>query len=217
MKILNLYSGLGGNRYLWGDDHEITSVENNKLVASIYKKRFPQDKLIIGDAHHYLEQNYQHFDFIWSSPPCQTHSRTNTGALQYHGNVRYLDWKLWQEIIFLQFHANVPYVVENVVPYYKPFIYPAYKHSRHYFWAENTSCVRFYDLPETGGDIVHQTGRQICKWLGMPYDGDFSLETHNKVQAYRNCVHPLIGKSFLDAVTGQFDIKLVSQTQFAFT
>lgn len=25
MKILNLYAGIGGNRKLWGDDHEITA------------------------------------------------------------------------------------------------------------------------------------------------------------------------------------------------
>jgi len=25
MKILNLYAGIGGNRKLWGNDHEITS------------------------------------------------------------------------------------------------------------------------------------------------------------------------------------------------
>lgn len=28
MKILNLYAGIGGNRKLWGDDHEVTVVEN---------------------------------------------------------------------------------------------------------------------------------------------------------------------------------------------
>ena len=28
MKILNLYSGIGGNRKLWGDEHEVTAVEN---------------------------------------------------------------------------------------------------------------------------------------------------------------------------------------------
>ena len=36
MKILNLYAGIGGNRKLWGNEHEITAVEldediNNRL------------------------------------------------------------------------------------------------------------------------------------------------------------------------------------------
>jgi DNA (cytosine-5)-methyltransferase 1 len=32
MRILNLYAGIGGNRKLWGDDHEITAVELNLLI-----------------------------------------------------------------------------------------------------------------------------------------------------------------------------------------
>ena len=35
MKILNLYAGIGGNRRLWGDEHEITAVEHNKDIAKI--------------------------------------------------------------------------------------------------------------------------------------------------------------------------------------
>lgn len=27
MKILNLYAGIGGNRKLWGSEHQITAVE----------------------------------------------------------------------------------------------------------------------------------------------------------------------------------------------
>ena len=33
MKILNLYAGIGGNRKLWGDDHDITAVEYDKDIA----------------------------------------------------------------------------------------------------------------------------------------------------------------------------------------
>lgn len=39
MKILNLYAGVGGNRRLWGDKHEITAVEWNKSVADCYTSR----------------------------------------------------------------------------------------------------------------------------------------------------------------------------------
>ena len=75
MKILNLYAGIGGNRALWGDEHEITAVELNPSVAEAYKKLYPGDKIIIGDAHKYLLEHFEEFDFIWSSPPCPTHSR----------------------------------------------------------------------------------------------------------------------------------------------
>jgi DNA (cytosine-5)-methyltransferase 1 len=74
MKILNLYSGIGGNRKLW-QNVEVTAVEFNEEIAAIYQEYFPDDKMIIGDAHEYLLKHYKEFDFIWSSPPCQTHSR----------------------------------------------------------------------------------------------------------------------------------------------
>ena len=54
MKILNLYAGIGGNRKLWGNEHEITAVELDKDIAAIYKDFFPTDKVIVADAHPYL-------------------------------------------------------------------------------------------------------------------------------------------------------------------
>ena len=85
IKILNLYACLGGNRYKWdevADNLEITAVEWDEELAKLYQERFPNDKVIVADAHKYLLDNYKEFDFIWSSPPCPTHSRmrkTNTG------------------------------------------------------------------------------------------------------------------------------------------
>ena len=75
MKILNLYAGIGGNRKLWGNEHEITAVEINPQIAKIYQDFFPNDTVIVADAHQYLLEHYKEFDFIWSSPPCPTHSR----------------------------------------------------------------------------------------------------------------------------------------------
>jgi len=54
MKILNLYAGIGGNRKLWGDEHEITAVEMEEDIAAAYRHFFPKDKVIVGDAHQYL-------------------------------------------------------------------------------------------------------------------------------------------------------------------
>lgn len=78
MKILNLYAGLGGNRKLWGNDHEVTAVELDPEVARIYQSNFPNDTVIVGDAHDYLLKNFESFDFIWASPPCPSHSKMNT-------------------------------------------------------------------------------------------------------------------------------------------
>ena len=68
MKILNLYAGIGGNRKLWGVEHEITAVEYNEDIAAVYKDLYPNDTVIVGDAHEYLLKNYKEFDFIWASP-----------------------------------------------------------------------------------------------------------------------------------------------------
>ncbi len=133
MKILNLYAGIGGNRKLWGDDHEVVAVEWNKEIAKIYQDFFPNDKVIVTDAHQYLLDHYKEFDFIWSSPPCPTHSKirkyTNAGRFK---DV-YPDMSLWQEIILLQHHFKGKWVVENVVAYYD-FI-PYQKAGRHCFWS----------------------------------------------------------------------------------
>ena len=75
IKILNLYAGIGGNRKLWGEDIEVTAIEINPEIAKIYQDFFPNDEVIITDAHQYLLEHFYEFDFIWSSPPCPTHSK----------------------------------------------------------------------------------------------------------------------------------------------
>ena len=144
MKILNLYAGIGGNRKLWGDEHEITAIEYNKDIAAIYKQHFPNDEVIITDAHKFLLDNFRDFDFIWSSPPCQTHSdiRKNVGVIGQGRQAVYPDLSLYEEIIFLGNHSEHKnkgikrlFVVENVRPYYKPLVEPSLKLGRHFFWS----------------------------------------------------------------------------------
>ena len=140
MKILNLYAGIGGNRKLWGNEHEVTAVEYNNEIAGIYKDYFPNDKVIIGDAHQYLLDHYKEYDFIWSSPPCPTHSRMRYTCTKKEQKtrdkleVKYVDMKLYQEIILLQKYFEGKYIVENVNPYYHPLL-PAKKMGRHLFWS----------------------------------------------------------------------------------
>jgi len=73
-KVLNLYAGIGGNRKLW-EDVDVTAVEWDEDIAEVYQENFPNDNVVVDDAHEYLKNNYRDFDFIWSSPPCPTHSR----------------------------------------------------------------------------------------------------------------------------------------------
>jgi DNA (cytosine-5)-methyltransferase 1 len=140
MKILNLYSGIGGNRKLWGDAHEITAIEFNEEIAMIYKDYFPNDDVIIADAHEFLLKNYMNYDFIWSSPPCPTHSRMRYTCTKQEQktrgklDVKYVDMALYQEILLLENYFEGKFVVENVIPYYEPLI-PAKKLGRHLFWS----------------------------------------------------------------------------------
>ena len=145
MKVLNLYACLGGNRYKWdevakeaGIELEVTAVELDEEAARLYQERFPNDKVVVADAHQYLLDNFKEFDFIWSSPPCPTHSRIQVS--QYTRETwkpQYPDMKLYQEIIFLDTFFNGKYCVENVIPYYEPLI-KGQQRDRHLYWTNFT-------------------------------------------------------------------------------
>jgi len=111
MRILNLYAGLGGNRRLW-QDVDVTAVEMEPKIAKVYQDNNPNDTVIIGDAHQYLLDHHHEFDFIWSSPPCQTHSKMM--KFTRHKQNRYSDMSIYQEILFLQHFFKGGWVVENV-------------------------------------------------------------------------------------------------------
>lgn len=137
MKILNLYACLGGNRYKWNEvksDIEVTAVELDPEAARLYQDRFPNDKVIVADAHQYLLDHFKEFDFIWSSPPCPSHSKVRVTQKNREG-FKYLfpDLKLYEEIIFLDNFFEGKYCVENVTPYYEPLI-KGNKQGRHIYW-----------------------------------------------------------------------------------
>ncbi len=134
LKVLNLYAGIGGNRKLW-EDVEVTAVECDSSIAKIYKDLYPNDIVIVGDAHQYLLEHYSEFDFIWASPPCPTHSQLRLlNVYKGTSKLEYPDMKLYQEIIILDKFFDGKYCVENVIGYYTPLI-PPQESGRHYFWA----------------------------------------------------------------------------------
>jgi DNA (cytosine-5)-methyltransferase 1 len=192
MKILNLYAGIGGNRKLW-HGHEITAVEYDQATADVYSQYFPNDKIIVTDAHEYLLKNYMNFDFIWASPPCPSHSdirRMGVQAGMYEA--QYPDMRLYQEIIlmlnFLPKGAN--FCIENVKPYYQPLIAPKAEFERHLFWA-NFKLHPF----NTGTDCIF---RHV---LGMDNINGFDItatKIKDKRKALRNMVHPEIGLHILN-------------------
>lgn len=193
MKILNLYSGLGGNRYKWGKEHNITAVELDETIATMYQKRFPGDKVIVEDAHSYLLNHYKEFDFIWSSPPCTTHS-TMQVSMKTKRVVRYPDMTLYQEIILLDNFFQGKYCVENVISYYKPLIEPK-KRGRHYYW---TNFNLPYNLNERKAPGMKDKD-ELKKWSNF-YNYDFDKYKGNidKRTLARNMVDYEVGKTILD-------------------
>ena len=133
IKILNLYAGIGGNRKLWDEDIEVTAIENNPKIAKIYQDFFPNDKVIVTDAHQYLLEHFKEFDFIWSSPPCPTHSRIRKARHDQNPPI-YPNMKLYEEILLLQGYFKGKWVVENVISWYNPLIKP-FEVGNHYFWS----------------------------------------------------------------------------------
>lgn len=200
MKILNLYAGIGGNRTLW-EGVEVTAVEIEPALCEIYQDRFPHDEVICGDAHEYLLQHHDEYDFVWSSPPCQTHSQLNIWGR--HENRRYPDMSLYQQIIRLREFHKGKWVVENVRPYYGELI-QSQAIGRHRFWAN------FHiSAPDIGGGLwcKEKKGRAgyrkaLEESLGFKVDKLPAIGSNEPLQIYRNCCHPEIGKAVLDSALG---------------
>jgi DNA (cytosine-5)-methyltransferase 1 len=199
MKILNLYAGIGGNRKLWGNEHEITAVEFDSRVAAVYQDIFPQDTMIVGDAHQYLLDHFHEFDFIWSSPPCPSHSRLRKSmSVGVMGSVPlYPDMKLYEEILLLQHYFKGKWVVENVRPYYEYLIQPTFVLGRHPYWSNFTVKPKQY---ESDGVIVNGAAQRIAERFG--YDLD-KYDLPDKRKALRNAVNPEMGLYILQHASEQ--------------
>ena len=213
-KILNLYACLGGNRYKWDEvaDVEVTAVEWDEEAARLYQERFPNDKVIVADAHQYLLDHYKEFDFIWSSPPCPSHSRArywNSSNYDTTTKPIYADMKLYEEILFLKHYFKGKFVVENVIPYYEPLI-QAHKKGRHLYWTNfnlpNYLKDRRFAISQQKNEL-----KELCKF----HDYDFTKYngTQSKVKMARNLVDYEAGKTILETALGiirKSDIKQTS-------
>jgi DNA (cytosine-5)-methyltransferase 1 len=186
MKILNLYAGIGGNRKLW-KDVQVTAIEMDKDIANIYSDFFPDDKVICCDAHEYLEKNFNKYDFIWSSPPCPTHSIVRK-ITSHQNKPVYPNMTLYQEIIFLMHYFNGKWCVENVKSYYEPLIKPQ-ERDRHYFWA-NFNIDKMKQMKASHDKSIEEMenhkGFVLNKYSGI-----------DKRKILRNCVLPEAGLNIL--------------------
>lgn len=187
-RILNLYAGIGGNRKLWDNCH-VVAVELNPEIAKIYADLYPNDEVIVGDAHQYLLDHYQEFNDVWSSPPCQSHSQMRQNlAVRFRGTPPvYPDMKLYQEVVFLRHNFKGNWVVENVRPYYTPLIEPTFTLQRHVYWSNKKVKEKKFKT-----DLLRSAQiNDLIKLHGIDISG---YRIKDKRQILRNCVAPEIGK-----------------------
>ena len=214
MKILNLYACLGGNRYKWDEvaDIEVTAVELDPELARLYQERFSNDIVIIEDAHQYLIDHYKEFDFIWSSPPCPSHSRVRHSQ-KNRDNIKplYPSMILYEEIIFLENHFKGKFVVENVIPYYEPLI-QAKKRGRHLYWT-NFNLPNHIGERKEGQGIISKAKNEVealCKFHNYDFRKYKGKQPTTKIA--RNLVDYEVGKTILETALGIINRENVNQT-----
>ena len=177
-------------------DVEVTAVEYDASIAKVYQGFFPNDSVVVDDAKEYLLKHYKDYDFIWSSPPCQSHSRIRFAASKRGSYSPVMpDLSLYEEILFLQKFYGGKWVVENVVPYYKPLIEPTTKIGRHLIWSNFN--IDSFDTD----DIKHNDINKRCDEWGFSLAGK-KINTR-KDQIIRNCVDPEIGKHILEQAVSE--------------
>ncbi|TXT53272.1 MAG: hypothetical protein BAJALOKI1v1_2560010 [Promethearchaeota archaeon] len=192
-----------------GGGHKITAVESNQHIAYLYYKRFPKDTIIIGDAYTYLEEHYSEYDFIWASPPCQSHTRMC--AFPNHRK-RLPDLRLYSIIIFLDRFYEGYWAVENVIPHYSSLIQPTAIVDRHYIWSNFPIENKKFKKPR--GNFKDLTIPTLCKFLRVDLKLINSFIPKNwpnhdyKRQVLRNCVLPEAGKYILDQLITKKQINL---------
>jgi len=189
---------------------EVTAVEWDEELARLYKERFPNDTVIVADAHQYLLDHYKEFDFIWSSPPCPSHSRARFWGFGANGkNPVFPDMKLYEEIIFLRHHFKGSFVVENVKPYYEPMLNPE-ERDRHLYWCNfrlpnNVNARHFNGLCQTKNEV-----NKLSEFHCFDFRKYKGSQVLNKIA--RNLVDYEVGRTIFETYLGIERKKDVNQT-----
>lgn len=214
MRILNLFAGIGGNRTLWGDEHEITAVEWDNAIAVIYHQRFPDDGIVVEDALEYMMKHAHEYDLICASPVCITHSRAQSRPSVGYRVSDFTGLYGWANLYDIKYQGL--YVWENVVStYHKRFRFPkpTVKLGRHLFWANfeippkkfprlfATETYIGSDGKKHNGGLADLKIKQLLDLHQIP----FNFSHPRKRSILRNCVDYRIGKYILECAERVWD------------
>ncbi|MCE7740456.1 MAG: DNA cytosine methyltransferase [Candidatus Heimdallarchaeota archaeon] len=196
-KVLDLFAGVGGTAkgiqtFLQEKNipFQYVAVENDPETIKAHLKLNPDSEIEFRDA--YLT-SIKDYDFIWASPPCTSHSQLNM-----YMNRKQPDMRLWSLITRLQ-QQQIPFIVENVEPYYREPIPHTLELGRHRFWS-NKPIIPF-EVPKMPKD---------WGWMGIP-DWEKFHEINTRVtkfikdplkrrQLLRNIVHWTISYRIIEQI-----------------
>ena len=189
--VLNAYAGIGGNRHLWPSDWRVTAVEIDERTAAEYARRYPDDTVLVEDAHEHVLTRALEYDAVWSSPPCPTHSRLAKVNASRWGKTLEVDPRLMAEVAHLSALGG-RFVVENVHTYYRPAILPDLVTDRHYYWMSAAPVM----MPPLDRVVIgtwqeSATADALAIAYGLPPLAKGTVP--NRTRAMRNAVVPLEG------------------------
>ena len=105
----------------------------------------------------------------------------------------YPDMKLWQEIIFLNQFFKGLWMVENVIPFYEPFLPQYTKIGRHFIWSNFKIPV--IEMPK------NEIGTMMKQYVGT------GKHAHDKSLEDRNAVNSELGLHILNCAVRKILIK----------
>lgn len=215
LKILDLFCGIGGVARGFHDylqEHQIkylyVAIDIDKDVLKAHRALNPLSNVILRDAYSFTIDELETYDFVWASPPCETHSIAGIWTRKRKVSP---DFRLYELINKLN-DANIPFVVENVKPYYNPPIKPTSKANRHRLWSNLSISPIKIDLPPF--EKIKNTVKSLCEYHDLPIEIAKIIPSRKRRDALRDMVHHEIAYEIAKQVIPQvLDGKKLIQTK----
>lgn len=174
------------------------------MIAETYRDNFPDDTIIVKDVLSFVKtEDISIYDFIWTSPPCTTHTMW-TMTRGY--NIPDLT-SLYGLILFFGYILkDTNWIVENVRPWYTPLINPTFKLGRHYFWSNRKIPEKDFKDENERYNIYRSSFGQLSKLYQLNVDRIKSLNKLDRRQIVRNIVSPEIGLYVFQKMTKQLTL-----------